>query len=123
MAIDSVIVNQALSQLVSVTSSTTNFVSDQAPVVCQEILNYMFWKNAISLICCVIFAILSCCYFYYYYKNYDDKHFKIIDLIFIISFIVFIVCFISIFTLTADLIKISFAPRLFLIEFLKNLLK
>jgi hypothetical protein len=116
--------DQILEKLLEYLQSTQDFVLKESPEVIQQALRYHYLSNVILLIsCCVAIVLLSCVFYYFYTHPNLDKH-ESRDMLSTIGCAMspfFIIMLTASFLHYSDnLIKISYAPKYFLIQLFMN---
>ncbi len=112
--------NVVLTDLISTYSSAKEFLVKETPLVLQELLTYKFCSCLVTstiyliiLITCIIMI-----------KGIWDKNKHIADrdgVVLVICVMASLVCFPTLLVHTHKLIKIKFAPRVYLIDYAKTL--
>lgn len=115
---------ELLKQLVEIIQKTNDFTIEQMPLVAKEIIKYGFVSSLVFLIIDIL-LILGCFFMVRRsMKVFDNDDLKDSDELmcrikFITACILFIPLLIGIFYQTSDLIKVTTAPRLYIIDQLK----
>lgn len=115
---------QILQKLIEYLQSTQDFVLQQTPEVIQQALRYHYLSNLIGCIICSFLIIFLIILFYYTYMNptndkYDNRD-MLSFMICVMSPIFTLISCISLFHYSDNLIKISCAPKYFLLELFMN---
>jgi len=100
---------------------------EQTPILIQEILNFYFWYHLIDLTACLFLLFVSCISAKWAYVTWpEDEH---EDGPFIGRVMVFFLAgfgaiwgFLGSFNALTDLLKICVSPRVYLIEYLKDII-
>lgn len=115
-------------------SKTTNFVSEQTPLYIQEYLAWIFWENLLWAVIIFSSAIIFPCLAIKFYKQIKgwseypvEKQFNINNVIFIIFAILSVTSLISVLTAgfhdLSTVIKVKVAPRVIIVEKIKEFTK
>jgi uncharacterized membrane protein len=121
-------INEALQWLQSTGQSLVDFTGEQAPLYCQEVLNWTFYSNMITVIIGIIwiigslFLIKPCIKSWNFGYGGDWKGAMIsvsTSLALIMSFCFIIITIFSV----VDMVKVKVAPRMVLVEHFQQKLK
>ena len=119
-------------------SKTTNFVSEQTPLYIQEYLAWIFWENLLWVVIIFSSAIISSCLTIKFYKQIvgwcdpylcskESKCFSINNVFFLFFTICSVASLITVFTAgipsLSTVIKVKVAPRVIIVEKIKELAK
>jgi|2_EtaG_2_1085320.scaffolds.fasta_scaffold00549_6 hypothetical protein len=106
---------------------TTDFAAEQAPLVAEEVINFAFWESAIvAVVCGAILVVLAILYRHFYpvrSDRQDDADWFMGQVLFN-AFAGIAVIWPIIFGFTAIhcLLKVTLAPRLYILEYISELL-
>jgi uncharacterized membrane protein len=121
-------INEALQWLQSTGQSLVDFTGEQAPLYCQEVLNWTFYSNMIAVIIGIIWIIGSLflikpCIKSWNFGYCDHTKGAIISVSTTLALIMS-VCFIliTIFSVV-DMVKVKVAPRMVLVEHFQQKLR
>jgi magnesium-transporting ATPase (P-type) len=121
-------INEALQWLQSTGQSLVDFTSEQAPLYCQEVLNWTFYSNMIMLIVGIIWIIGSlflikpwrkALNYEYGYEGEGAAITLFITMVLIISVMFIPISIVNV----VDMIKVKVAPRMVLVEHFQQKLK
>ena len=105
-----------------------SFVQEQAPELCDEIVNYGFWSNLLIWLLCMIIIGLTCLYTYKIYKNKESRELfesgdsMMLCIMLPMSWSISIVALLVSTFRAGKTIKALVAPRLYVLEYLKDLI-
>lgn len=108
-----------LETLLTTIKETKDFTMEQAPILAQEIVNYAIAANGVCLLIALLASIISIFTLKNFNKSPDREPAPLWLLGFIISFTIAIILLFKHFP---ELIKAMVAPRLYIIEAIKDLL-
>jgi heme/copper-type cytochrome/quinol oxidase subunit 2 len=121
-------INEALQWLQSTGQSLVDFTGEQAPLYCQEVLNWTFYSNMITVIIGIIwiigslFLIKPCIKAWNFKYGDNDKGVAIsvsTTMALVIAFFFIPITIMSV----VDMVKIKVAPRMVLVEHFQQKLK
>ena len=104
---------QAANQLINYLNSGVDFAVTQAPIIAQEILNWMLLKNCCMLLLGLIVLIVGCTVLYQHWTEWITNGFK--DIVFIPGAVIALGLMLSL-SSGFMLIKLMVAPKLVLLE-------
>jgi hypothetical protein len=121
-------INEALQWLQSTGQSLVDFTGEQAPLYCQEVLNWTFYSNMITVIIGIIwiigslFLIKPCIKAWNFEYGHGDKG-PVISVSTALALVIAF-CFIPITIMSVvDMVKVKVAPRMVLVEHFQQKLK
>jgi hypothetical protein len=121
-------INEALQWLQSTGQSLVDFTGEQAPLYCQEVLNWTFYSNMIAVIIGIIwiigslFLIKPCIKAWNFEYGYGSKGLAISVSTTLALVIAFTFIPITIFSVV-DMVKVKVAPRMVLVEHFQQKLR
>jgi len=126
------LITYALSGLINTVEKGANFVAEQTPILAQEIILFGIISNAIRVIMGIILLIVAgiCIRKIFYYINKSkeendtqyDNYFPHLLVYGVIGVFSLLIGAVNAFSNIMQLIKASFAPRLYLLEVVQKLL-
>jgi hypothetical protein len=105
-----------VSVMTDMLKASKDFAVDQLPSVCKEILVFGVADNVGGL----VFAVLLCLVAYKLHTKVRDNHWDEATYLFV--FIIVLVSLVLAGTATHNLLQIMFAPKVFLLEYFKDLI-
>ncbi len=97
--------------------SSADFIQEQAPLVVQEFLAWRFWSSVCT--CVVMIAIIAMCV--YFCRKIHKRMEPGDEPVFIIPVTIAAICAVSLYFNAGAAIKVKLAPRLVLIEEIREL--
>jgi hypothetical protein len=119
-------INEALQWLQSTGQSLVDFTGEQAPLYCQEVLNWTFYSNMITVIIGIIwiigslFLIKPCIKAWNFEYGHGNEGISVSTILALVIAFCFIP--ITIFSVV-NMIKVKVAPRMVLVEHFQQKLK
>lgn len=120
---------ELMSWVKTTATGTTNFISEQTPILIKEYLQWCFWNNAVNVTCCVALLAIFIPLFYHFskkavwdkYGNCEDISgiYQVISgiasLLSVIAFVIVVPSSIK------DMVKVKVAPRVVIFEKTKEI--
>lgn len=125
--------NQFMTQMVELLKNTKDFAKEQIPLICQEVLRYKIFESFFSIFCELAWNSVYMLSMYLLIKKLTketttraQEDAKEVWGVFTVIFglaggIAFIICVCSIFCDIETIVKLTTAPRVFLIEYFSQL--
>jgi len=114
--------NQFVAQMTKLLEGGTAFAVKEVPAVCQEVLRYYFWYDVLAVALSATFAIALCVLTKVWAdKARDNDGEKVVAVV--IAACIGIGPITGICVNGLDLIKLTIAPRLYLLEYFAGLVK
>ena len=124
------ILNKFVEQMTKILESGSVFATKELPIICNEVLRFYFLYDVFAIgimILCIFLSYYICNKFNIKIKNTKFKEDDSGDIIRVIIWFCYgvanIIFFISSCTYIIDLIKVIFAPRLYLLEFFAKMVR
>lgn len=113
---------EAFKLLLNNITNMKDFVIEQAPDICKQILVFGFASNIVYITLCVLFIATSLYVIKHIIKNVNIKDFDNFGILFfvIVLFIFSTVCFGIMIKDILELLKIYYAPKLYLIDYIMH---
>jgi hypothetical protein len=115
--INSNLVNEALSTIISTTAQAKDFILSEAPDVVSQLLVYNLAINVAYLVISVLIILVYAKYMHYLFTDEGDLNEFHIPLSMFSGAAVLITFCITIFETTPELLKLWLAPKVWLIEY------